>query len=592
MKQMKRLISLVLTLAVVITLWPAGRVEAATAKTYHFSYRIDVLDAHNGRSLAVDVVSELDGTLYIYKVYAGDKKPTKEYVKQHGKSNLISAKVETTAYDWGSYNMSKKYDIYLVFEDPWGKLYGPYVRKNWIPRYFPKGNGKISHPYEIWNERHLRNATDKNEKGVQFILKQDLDMDPGHYYGTIFGAYSSFYASFNGDGHTIRGLNGSFCGRVEKGAQIHDLYFVNAHAYEQAVICNGANWGTIKSCAVVNSVIDNPGLTETGAIAGTNHGVIKRCEVKGTSVYSNSNSGGIVGEMRGGSIELCYAEARVVSRSEIGGICGRAYGGRIDGCLSNPIALRNGLSRGGIVGNVTGECVVTGNASLYLPSNPEKNYEWQGSITGDTRGSDYADFVGGNMGAVSTLPTPPVNNGDENAYQRELQEYEKKCRVWTARNGEFSLLTGDYVDQFEHFIPILVTNKVAFVGVHFAYSRAYPNETKEYNKAYPMKEITLKVKTASRPAKVVVSKIARKDNAVTLTWNKVSKAAGYEVQYCVGKYGVFEKYYDSNEKDTKFQSYALSKGEQYGFRVRAYKTVKGTKVYGPYSLIKYITIPK
>lgn len=82
------------------------------------------------------------------------------------------------------------------------------------------------------------------------------------------------------------------------------------------------------------------------------------------------------------------------------------------------------------------------------------------------------------------------------------------------------------------------------------------------------------------PAKVTGLKVTGTSyNTVKLTWSKVSGASGYQVQqYKSGKWTTI--------KTTTSRSLSVSKlsiGTNYSFRVRAYRTVSGSKKYGSYS---------
>ena len=84
--------------------------------------------------------------------------------------------------------------------------------------------------------------------------------------------------------------------------------------------------------------------------------------------------------------------------------------------------------------------------------------------------------------------------------------------IWEAHHGLQSLAGGNMVDPIENYIAINVINVAAFVGLRIAASRSYPNETKQYTKKFPFKEVSLKVKQSSRPGKVKLTNLALDSN--------------------------------------------------------------------------------
>ena len=68
----------------------------------------------------------------------------------------------------------------------------------------------------------------------------------------------------------------------------------------------------------------------------------------------------------------------------------------------------------------------------------------------------------------------------------------------------------------------------------------------------------------------------------TLTWKKVSDAAGYEVYYSKKKNGKYIKF-DNNVVKNKFKCKGTPKNKKYYFKVRAYRIVDGKTYYGKYS---------
>ena len=74
---------------------------------------------------------------------------------------------------------------------------------------------------------------------------------------------------------------------------------------------------------------------------------------------------------------------------------------------------------------------------------------------------------------------------------------------------------------------------------------------------------------------------ARNTSAQKIAWNKVSGATGYLVQRSNNGGTAWSSYYSTSGNSYVFSG--LTAGGKYKFRVRAYKTVAGTKYYGAWS---------
>lgn len=89
------------------------------------------------------------------------------------------------------------------------------------------------------------------------------------------------------------------------------------------------------------------------------------------------------------------------------------------------------------------------------------------------------------------------------------------------------------------------------------------------------------------PAKVNLKKVAAGSKSAVITWDKHPGVTGYEVTYSnTNKFKKVKTYSVSGASSKKMTIKKLTKGKTYYFKVRAYKNVSGTKVYGPYSSVK------
>lgn len=104
---------------------------------------------------------------------------------------------------------------------------------------------------------------------------------------------------------------------------------------------------------------------------------------------------------------------------------------------------------------------------------------------------------------------------------------------------------------------------------------------------YDMSDTGTAAPAALTKAKLVSVKSVSK-KTVKITWNKVKTAKGYQIKYSTKKNMTGAKTVNSgslSKKITKLQS-----GKRYYFKVRAYKTADGSRIYGGWSSIKSVKV--
>lgn len=81
-------------------------------------------------------------------------------------------------------------------------------------------------------------------------------------------------------------------------------------------------------------------------------------------------------------------------------------------------------------------------------------------------------------------------------------------------------------------------------------------------------------------------KAAASSKKVKLTWSKVTGASGYVIYRSTSKKGTYKKIKTVTKGSTKtYTNSNLTKGKTYYYKIRAYRTVNGKKVYGSYSAV-------
>ena len=106
-------------------------------------------------------------------------------------------------------------------------------------------------------------------------------------------------------------------------------------------------------------------------------------------------------------------------------------------------------------------------------------------------------------------------------------------------------------------------------------------------------------KVSTTEVKNILKKVSKiklqnlKKRKVRITWKKVKNADGYQVYRATKKNGKYKlvKVVKGNKK-VSYTNTKLKKNKKYYYKVRAYRTVKGKKVYGAFSSKKSILIKK
>lgn len=249
-----------------------------------------------------------------------------------------------------------------------GKEYPVFADENNKAYIFPlAGEGTAEKPYIITTENELRmiSAYINNHSGwsakhyklgTDIALKNPQTVNNFVPFGTIS---NQFTGSFDGDGHTLSGVNLSMQENnialfrvVAAGAQIKNLnlsgFTVSGKVHTGALI--GTNRGTVYNCSVTGSQIT--GEENVGGLVGYNLGDITY-SVNRASVNGLMCVGGITGLHERGNLHYClnYGEIGGIDgdfSAEAGGMTGRNYGSvRYCGNLGN---IKANEYAGGIVG--------------------------------------------------------------------------------------------------------------------------------------------------------------------------------------------------------------------------------------------------
>ena len=227
--------------------------------------------------------------------------------------------------------------------------------------YFIQDDGS----YTVYNADGLLawNEAAQKDQSINCTLSADINMAGKEW--TPIGRPRGYTGTFDGQGHTITGLNIS--PSEDAAALFHQI--------------NGD--GTVMNLQLKDVTYN--GVTAMGGIAHGNYGTITACSVTGTltNTTNNGHVGGIAATNLG-TITACWFGGTITGGSSIGGIAGSntnagSYNGKITACYWSGEEISNGVGYD-----------VTGNSETTKVDN--STVTWQTAVGGMNpalTGNDY-----------------------------------------------------------------------------------------------------------------------------------------------------------------------------------------------------------
>lgn len=171
---------------------------------------------------------------------------------------------------------------------------------------------KSGRTYEIGSYRDLEtlsvlvNENAYNCAGATFVLTNDIEINTADSDSKVlFMSFPDFRGTFNGNGHSIKGLYIKGCGLFESltNATVTNLKLVDAYI-----------------------TMEDESSYPVGGIAGQiNKSTISFCTFKGTVINGGDYTGGIAGRVLNGSkISNCKNHGVIFGKNYVGGIAGLA----------------------------------------------------------------------------------------------------------------------------------------------------------------------------------------------------------------------------------------------------------------------------
>ena len=156
------------------------------------------------------------------------------------------------------------------------------------------------------------------------------------------------------------------------------------------------------------------------------------------------------------------------------------------------------------------------------------------------------------------------------------------------KNGKSVLdgLLGFYTDGGFKHVSTGKLNAMATEQGYYALT-AYFRFTGGKTSLYDMSDTGDATPAALTKAKLVSVKSVS-EKGVKITWNKVRTAKGYQIKYSAKKNMTDAKTATSGSLSKKITK--LKSGKRYYFKVRAYKTADGSRIYGGWSSVKSVKV--
>lgn len=318
------------------------------------------------------------------------------------------------------------------------------------------GEGTAENPYIInfrdqldWLAMSVNESTLSHYTGKYFILVNDLEYDgtENNYtpIGCGGGITTYFGGNFDGNGHTISGIN------------------INSESGRQGLF-GVVGEGVVKNVTLKNSTIAGNGDTHSGIVGHLfKGGVVENCHVDATvSVSGRNYVGGIVASNSNGTVSGCTSAASVSASSYAGGITGSCGNN-----TTNPESASESKVENCIYYGTSITCIQNGNGAIS-----------GNSITGAFSEVDYThnyytsnDFSG--VGGIDVT----TNNGAVHANVYTLQPNNLGDVVVTYKNSP----------EAETATLTAYTNGIGYAGSYYMLrggynlvndDRSFPDEAK------------------------------------------------------------------------------------------------------------------
>lgn len=238
---------------------------------------------------------------------------------------------------------------------------------------------------------------------------------------------------------------------------------------------------------------------------------------------------------------------------------------------------------------------------VYLKSTKNRSYTDENVSSGKTYqykvrcywtigGTNYY----GNYSSVVSVTTPPAKVSGVSTAVRSSTYLTLSWDKVSGASGYRIYRYNTDAQAYEKVITLTSGSTVSYKITGLAAAKEYQFKVRAYRKVDGVTtwgSASAAYKDSTKPGQTKSLKASSKSSAVTLTWNKVTRASGYQVYRYNSKTKKYEKLATVKGNATfSYKNTKLKKGTTVKYKVRAYKTYNGTNYYGVYSEVVSIKV--
>lgn len=247
-------------------------------------------------------------------------------------------------------------------------------------------------------------------------------------------------------------------------------------------------------------------------------------------------------------------------------------------------------------GKTSSKVVIWGENYSTLPTATKKGYNFLGWYTkksGGTEITSYSEVTTWGNHTLYAHWVKPTQTQTIIVFDDSFVISSQFTKTYS-KNGTFYICalgqggTISYTSSNKKVATISSSGKITMKGYGTTKIKITASSSGAYKKATTTVAVTIK------PAKMTLSSVkSSSSKTMLIRWKSDTKASGYQVQVSTSSQfttGTTTSKTTSNVKNKKVTLKNLTKGKKYYVRIRAYKTVNGKKVYGPWSTVKSATV--
>ena len=238
---------------------------------------------------------------------------------------------------------------------------------------------------------------------------------------------------------------------------------------------------------------------------------------------------------------------------------------------------------------------------VYLKSTKNRSYTDENVSSGKTYqykvrcywtigGTNYY----GSYSSVVSVTTPPAKVSGLSTATRSSTYLTLAWKKVSGASGYRIYRYNEATEAYEIVKTLTSGSTVSYKVTGLAVAKEYQFKVRAYRKVDGVTtwgSSSAAYKDSTKPGQTKSLKASSKSSAVTLKWNKVTRASGYQIYRYNSKTKKYEKLATVKGNATFFyKNTKLKKGTTVKYKVRAYKTYNGTNYYGAFSDIVSIKV--